>query len=93
MGKLLSIATRVKTKAPMNEHTSAIVRFETGVLNDSRGKNAGEKRQVPVMSKEAWDNVCEELGETIPWTTRRANFLIEGLSLEKSTGRVLKIGS
>ena len=93
MGKLLGIATRVKTKSPMNEHASATVSFNGGVLSDSRGRKAGGKRQVTVMSKEAWEIVCKELGSNIAWTTRRANFFIEGVPLINTTGQVLKIGS
>lgn len=93
MGKLLGIAIRVKSKSPMDKHDSAKVSFKEGVLSDFRGRKAGGKRQVTVMSKEAWEIVCEELGSVVPWTTRRANFLIEGISLEATTGQVLKIGS
>jgi len=93
MGKLLSIATRVKSKEAMNKHSSANVSFKSGVLNDFRGKKVGGKRQVTVMSKEAWDTTCNDLGKQIPWTTRRANFLIEGIDFENTTGQILKIGS
>tara|TARA_B110000285_G_scaffold219191_1_gene269507 strand:- start:4161 stop:4604 length:444 start_codon:yes stop_codon:yes gene_type:complete len=93
MGKLLGIATRMKSKSPMDEHASATVSFESGVLNDYRGKKIGGKRQVTVMSKEAWEIVCKELGSDIAWTTRRANFLIEGILLEGTNGQILKIGS
>ena len=93
MGKLLSIATRVRSKAEMDEHSSANVSFKSGVLNDFRGKKVGGNRQVTVMSKEAWGITCDEFGEQMPWTTRRANFLIEGVDLENTTGQILKIGS
>ena len=93
MGKLIGIATRVKSKSPMDEHDSAKVSFSKGVLSDYRGRKIGGKRQVTVMSKEAWETVCSELGSDIAWTTRRANFLIEGVPLKATTGQILKIGS
>ncbi len=93
MGKLLGIATRIKSKSPMDLHASALVSFEKGVLNDFRGRKLGGRRQVTVLSKEAWNIVCEEIGSDIAWTTRRANFFIEGIELKETTGRILKIGS
>ena len=44
------------------------------------------------MTQECWKDVCEELGRTLHWTTRRANILIEGVDLENTTGNLLKIG-
>lgn len=93
MGKLIGIATRTKTKAPMDVHSSAEVTFEKGVLNDSRGKKVGGKRQVTVMSIESWDAVCVELNTQLNWTTRRANFLVSGIPLLETTGNTLRIGS
>lgn len=92
MGKVIGIATRKKTKAPMDEHTSATISFNAGVNEDSRGKKQG-KRQVTLLSNESWHSTCNELGQMIPWTTRRANFLIEGIPLEGQTGKKLQIGT
>lgn len=92
MGKVLGIATRLKTKAPMETCNKASVLFETGVGSDSRGLKKGN-RQVTVLSKESWDDVCVELNQTISWTIRRANLLVSGLELENTTGSHLKIGS
>lgn len=92
MGKLLAIAQREKTKAPMEEITSASVTFEHGVGTDSRGKKRNH-RQVTVLSKESWDDTCGEMNLNMPWTTRRANLLIEGIPLENTTGKRLQIGS
>lgn len=92
MGKIIGIATRTKTKAPMDVCNTAPVLFETGVGKDSRGLKKG-KRQVTVMSEEAWREVCSELNQEIPWTTRRANILISEIALEKTKGSFLKIGT
>lgn len=92
MGKLLDISTRKKAKASMDLHTDASVTFERGVAEDSRGVYRG-KRQVTVLSSEAWKLTCEDLGKEIPWTTRRANFLIEGIHLKGTKGKKLKVGT
>lgn len=91
-GKILGIATRKKTKAIMDEHSSATVTFENGVGQDSRGKKQN-KRQVTIMTNENWHSTCKELGNEIPWTTRRANILIEGIELKEMKGSQLKIGT
>lgn len=91
-GKILGIATREKTRAIMDEHTSAPITFENGVGQDSRGKKRN-KRQVTILTNENWHSTCKELGSEIPWTTRRANILIEGIELKDKTGCQLKIGT
>lgn len=92
MGKLLDISTRKKAKATMDLRTEASITFEKGVADDSRGVYRGN-RQVTVLSSEAWQSTCEDLGKEIPWTTRRANFLIEGIHLQGTTGKKLKVGT
>ena len=90
MGRLVGIARREQKRAEMEILENADVSEQTGVARDFRGK-AGE-RQVTVVSKEAWATVCEDLGKQIPWTTRRANFLVEDCELPQRTGDVLDIG-
>ena len=93
MGSIKGIATREKTKAIMDEHSSAKVTFDHGVGSDSRGRKRGGKRQVTIMTLENWHSTCKELGQEIPWTTRRANILVEGIDLKDKTGTQLKIGT
>ncbi|MBS4062170.1 MAG: MOSC domain-containing protein, partial [Bacteroidetes bacterium] len=50
------------------------------------------KRQVTVLSEEAFNEACAELGAALPWTIRRANLLISGINLENSKGKSLEIG-
>ena len=90
MGRLVGIARRKEKRAAMETLESAEVREESGVANDFRGKPG--KRQVTLVSASAWAAVCDELGQEIPWTTRRANFLIEGVNFPKRTGDVIEVG-
>ena len=92
MGRLIGIATRKKTKAMMDELLSAAITFENGVAEDSRGKKRNH-RQLTILSSESWHATCQEMQQQIPWTTRRANFLVEGIELENKTGALLKIGT
>ena len=91
MGKLLGIATREAKRSPMVTHREAMVDTKTGVGNDSRGK-AG-KRQITVLSREAWEAACAELGQSVDWTVRRANLFVDGVDLKEKTGSSLTIGS
>ncbi len=90
MGRLVGIARREKKRAEMEILKDAEISDESGVANDFRGRPG--KRQVTVMSAEAWASACKELGQEIPWTTRRANLLVEDVELPQRTGDVIKVG-
>ncbi|MBL1280167.1 MAG: hypothetical protein COA33_007840, partial [Fluviicola sp.] len=61
------------------------------VGNDSRGLIKGN-RQVTVLTIEDWRIACQEINSDTPWTTRRANLLIENIELKNTKGKVLIIG-
>lgn len=90
MGRLLGIATREKTRVPMDEHESISVSIEAGLDGDFRGRMKG--RNVTVITREGWEKTCEALGDELPWTTRRANLLVEGVDVVGRTGARLRIG-
>jgi len=90
MGRLAGIARREKKRAEMELLNDADISDHTGVANDSRGKPG--KRQVTVISAAAWAAACEELGQEIPWTTRRANLLVEDVELPQRIGDLIEIG-
>lgn len=90
MARLAGIARRQKKRAPMETLDSAEISIESGVANDSRGRPG--KRQVSLLSADAWRAACAEIGADAPWTTRRSNLLIEGLELPREPGRILAIG-
>jgi MOSC domain-containing protein YiiM len=91
MANIQSIAYRKKQKAPMTEIDSVEITCEQGIVPDTRGKPG--KRQVTVLSAEAWQTVCKELGAELPWTTRRANILVSGITFSAAdVGKILQIG-
>jgi MOSC domain-containing protein YiiM len=90
MGRLAGIARRDEKRAPMETLEHADVSDQTGVSQDFRGK-PGE-RTVTVISARAWREVCAELGQEIPWTTRRANLLVDDIDLPRSAGPVIEVG-
>jgi MOSC domain-containing protein YiiM len=89
--QLLDIAFRSKSRAPMQTKTETMVSKVAGVEHDFRGKPG--KRQVTVLSLEQWQLACSEVGVTLPWTVRRANLLVDGVSFDASmVGQQIKIG-
>jgi MOSC domain-containing protein YiiM len=90
MGRLAAIARREKKRAPMETLECATISEQTGVADDFRGKPGN--RQVSLLSAHAWQAACLELGQEIPWTTRRSNLLIEDLDLSTAAGQIIVIG-
>ena len=89
-GKVLGVARRERTRGPMEQLQSAAVTVQAGVEGDLRG--ALKDRQVTVLAHESWQAACNDLGSELPWTTRRANVLVEGLTLAEQTGKTICIG-
>lgn len=91
MASLQGISYKVVKRGPMLETSTALVTTSTGVAQDIFGKPG--KRQVTVLSSEQWEQACESLDIQLPWTTRRANLLVEGITFsKKSVGKMLHIG-
>jgi MOSC domain-containing protein YiiM len=87
-GKLIGIARAHELRAPLEELQSASVTVERGIAGDARGIKLG--RQVTVLFREGWEDACHELGETLPWLTRRANLYVEGIDRPREpVGRLL----
>ena len=89
-GRVLAIARRNRTRAPMETLDSTTITVAAGIDGDCRG--ALPKRQVTLLTREGWEAACAALGEDLPWTTRRANILVEGLALAATEGRTVHIG-
>lgn len=90
MGLLKGIAYKTTSRAEMITKDSVFVSLENGVQGDLRGK-AG-KRQLTILSEEAFLEACLQLGTSLDWTIRRANLLVNGIELEQTTGKKLRIG-
>ena len=86
---LRGIAVRGASRAPMQEVQEASVTVTDGIVEDYRG--AG-RRQVTFIDAGQWRQVMAELGVDMPWHTRRANLLVDGLDLPGMVGSRLRIG-
>ena len=88
-GTLEAIWLKRGDGAPMDPVTTAIARDGSGLEGNL---NQGGRRQVTLLSLEAWELVQEQLDLRLDPSVRRANLLISGIDLEASRGRVLVIG-
>ena len=88
-GTLQGIAVRDASRAPMQEREQAEVTVEGGITGDYRGSGL---RQVTFLSAAQWRETMQELGADLPWHTRRANLLIDGLDLPDAVGQQIRIG-
>jgi len=79
MGQLLGIARAARKREPLVETDQADVTVELGLTGDARGNKP--RRQVTLLFREGWESACRDVGAILPWTTRRANLLIEGVAI------------
>lgn len=90
-GRIAAIAIAPKKRGAMKLVETASVTVESGIAGDARGKLPG--RQVTLLFAADWADACRDLGHDLPWTTRRANVLIDGLSVPARAGVRLRVGS
>ena len=89
-GRLIGIARTPELRAPMQELSSADISVERGIEGDARGMKL--QRQVTVLFREGWEAACRAIDSELPWTTRRANLYVEGMSFLRETGWRLRVG-
>ena len=82
MGTVIGLARRKKLRGEIELVESVYIDRKTGLSGDIRG--TALNRQVTLLSKRSWTEVCRELKEEIPWTFRRANILIDNFDLFKN---------
>ena len=86
MTTLRDIAIRHESRAAMETLEAAEITVEHGVEKDFRGRPG--RRQVSILSNVAWEIACNEAGSELPWTTRRANLLVDDMDLGEHTPRL-----
>ena len=89
LGTLRGIAVREASRAPMKEQQQVEVTMAQGIVEDYRGTGL---RQVTLLDAGQWQQVVAEIGVDLPWHTRRANLLIEGIDLQAAVGHRIQIG-
>lgn len=75
----------------MQSIDSAQVSDHSGLLGDYRGALQG--RQITILCETSWRRACQEIGAELPWTTRRANLLVDGVEFDETwVGSKIRIG-
>lgn len=87
--RILAIALRPAAKAAMQETVHARAETDGGLEGDYSGS---ADRGITLLDREKWDQVTRELGADIPWHSRRANVLVEGMELAETIGKTVRLG-
>ena len=91
VGSVVAIARRPARLAPMEEIDVGDISVEAGLSGDHKGIKF-PKRQITVLSLEAWHEAAKEAGQPdLDWTIRRANILVCGVDLPRARGGVVRI--
>lgn len=88
-GTIKAIAHRATDGDAMQEVSECRILARCGLNSENRKPG---KREVTLLSAEAWADVCRDLSAEIPWHTRRANLLVTGMDLSATIGQTLTIG-
>lgn len=89
MGQLETIWIKRFKKGPMDSVDRATLETAKGIVGNA---NQGGHRQVTVIEREAWDRMMEELPCHLDPSARRANLLVNGISLIESRKQILQVG-
>ncbi len=89
MGRVEQIWLKRVRRGPMDPRRRAVAVAGRGLDGNA---NQGGKRQVTVISADAWRAVERELGGAVDPVLRRANLLVSGVELAGSRGRLLRVG-
>ncbi len=97
-GRLIGIARRPKSGAPIETISHGEIVLGGGLSGDSKGLKF-RNRGITILAREDWQSALDDLAERagagpidLDWTTRRANLLVEGVRLPRARGGILRIG-
>ncbi len=89
MARVVQIYLRPSSRTPVRAVNSVIAVAGKGLQGDHAG---GGNRQVTLIEKEAWLAACSEIQRDLDAGARRANVVVEGISLAAAIGRGIQIG-
>lgn len=88
-GIVRALAVRPGDHEKMVEHFKARATKGKGLDGDERAKG---KRGITFLDADRWFDVIAELDTVLPWHTRRANVLVQGIDLSQTIGMRLRVG-
>lgn len=89
MGEVVSIYVRPAKREPVEARERVVAVAGVGLEGDHK---QGGKRQVTLLSREAWQAACAEVGAELDPGVRRANLVVSGVALEQTVGARLRLG-
>ena len=89
MGRIERIFIKRAKRGPMDPTERATLVAGRGIRGNS---NQGGTRQVTLISAERWAELMRSVRANLDPSARRANFVLSGIDLERSSGRVLRAG-
>jgi MOSC domain-containing protein YiiM len=90
MGRLAGIWIKRMHRGPMDAADAGELVAECGLRGNA---TQGGRRQVTIMAMERWEALTAHLPGPPDPAIRRANLLVDGVDLEGSRGRTLRIGN
>ena len=89
-GRLEAIWLKRSHRGPMDPFDSVRLVAGQGIAGSV---DRSRRRQVTIISREAWLQFMTTLGADADPSSRRANLLVSGVRLTNTRGRVLRIGT
>src|SRR4051812_29173663 len=89
-GTVTAIWIKRAHRGPMDPADRVTLRAGHGIVGSA---DRSRYRQVTLVDQALWDAIVAPLGVPVNPIVRRANFLISGLDLAGSRGRILRMGS
>jgi len=90
IGRLEAIWIKRAHRGKMDAVTEATAIAGQGLAGNV---DRSRRRQITIISLEAWDRMMTGLGDAAPPSSRRANLMVSGVNLEETRGRILRVGS